>query len=102
VGVDVRLETETGEVLEEVGDKSAFLARILPDYEDRSFSLLRYIDPYGDTVFNRLQMPDFLDEWRLLYSRAVTDEERQVLARVEELARFCEERPHHYLRFFGD
>jgi hypothetical protein len=102
VGVDVRLETESGEVLERVGDGSGFIAGILPEYEDRSFCLLRYIDRYSDTVFNRLQMPDFIEEWRRLHRRAVTDEDREVLLRVEELARICETRPHHYLKFFGD
>jgi hypothetical protein len=102
VGVDVRLETGWGEVLEEVGDESGFLARILPEYEDRSFCLLRYIDRYGHTVFNELQMPDFLEEWRRLYRRAVTDEDREVLARVEELARRICETQLNYLRFLGD
>jgi hypothetical protein len=55
----------------------------------------------ADTTFNRLQMEQFLTEWRLLYEQA-TPTEREFLAQVEDLAKQCASNPHLYLRFYGD
>jgi hypothetical protein len=63
---------------------------------------LKWIDPYGDTVLNRLQIPDFLEQWNALREFAATDSERATLEAVQQIAEFCLEEPHRYLRFYGD
>jgi hypothetical protein len=102
MGLDIFLQDEEGEILEEVGDPHNLLHELLPSYNEYSYQFLRFIDWYGDTVFNRMQIEVFLAEWQRLYSKAQTEEERELLARIEELARACREEPHLYLKFQGD
>ena len=66
------------------------------------FQWIQWIDPYGDTVLNALQIPDFLEEWSRLFEYATSEAERQALQSVREIAAYCLEEPHRYLRFYGD
>ena len=97
-----RLETENGEVLREVNDGDDLLHRLLPKPDDESFHCLRFVDWYGDTVFNRPQVERVLVELDLLQRRASTPAERQLLERIEQLARQCRDGVHLYLKFSGD
>lgn len=85
-----------------VEDSADQLSRLLPASDGISFQLLRHIDRYGDTVFNRLQIEPFLKEWDQIRAKASSPGEREILARVEKLARLCEEGTHLYLKFVGD
>ncbi len=103
MGLSVRLETELGEPVDElVGDPTNILHRILrPYYDDQTAQCLRFIDWYGSTFFNYLQMEPFLREWQKLYSVTISNEEKELLSRIEKLARRCQaERL--LLRFIGD
>jgi hypothetical protein len=100
--ISVRAEGEHGElhreapgmyVLEEVFGKAL---------KEENLLWIPQIDPYGDTVLNRIQLSGFLDEWRRLFQYATSEEQRQALLAVQQLAEFCLESPHRYLRFFGD
>jgi hypothetical protein len=57
MGIDLRVETESGGILTEVGDPHSCVARFLVMSDLETTTCLRFIDPYGDTVFNGLQMP---------------------------------------------
>lgn len=102
MGLKVALETERGGPIEEVGDPTNLLHRLLPSYDDVSSQFLRFIDWYGDTVFNRLQMEGFIAEWKKLSSKAQTVAEKELLSRVESLARRCQNEPHLYVKIYGD
>jgi hypothetical protein len=102
MGLDILLEGESGDQRALVSDPTNLLPRILPRFDDTEFTLLRFIDLYGNTTFNGLQMRQFLSEWAKLYARAESQEERQILDDVSELARRCSEKPHLYLKFYGD
>ena len=102
MGLGIYLLTEDGKVVKHIGDPTNILHRLLPDYDDRSYHQLRFIDWYGDTTFNRLQMEEFLAEWRKLYERVRSVEERELLLAVEALALECQSRVHLYLKFVGD
>jgi hypothetical protein len=100
MGLNVELQDERGLALNSVPDTLNTIARLLPD--DDSFPFLSSIDLYGDTVFNRPQMTRFLIEWQSLAAKARTDEERELLASIELLARRCQSEAHLYLKFIGD
>src|SRR5262245_47203755 len=96
----VRLETENGDAIDEVADPQGAILMSIPD--PQSGLLIGYIDPYGDTVFNTLQAPKLLDEWRILKHKTRSDAERAVLDRVAKLIEVVATEPHHYVRFIGD
>ena len=101
MGFRIALETERGVAIEDIIDPNNYLHRLLPSFDDTSFQWLRYIDWYADTVFNGMQIVPFLEEWRRLYSRAVSDEDYDILRKVEALALKIQEEPY-YLKFYGD
>jgi hypothetical protein len=101
MGFDINLQTERGEVLKTVSDPQNLVHRLL----ERSIPeepQLAEIDWYGDTVFNRLQMPRFLTQWKILASHAQTPEQLRITEDVKELATRCKESVHLYLKFIGD
>ncbi len=102
MGLEVIRIDEDGHRAELLSDPKNLLHRLLPPFSDRSFPLLRFVDWYGNTIFNRMQVEELLGEWRRLYERAQSDEERQILGQIEALARRCLEEPHLYLKFEGD
>ena len=102
MGFDIRLEDERGERLDNVGDPTNILQRLLPSVNDHSFVCLTFIDPYGDTVFNQLQMETCLVELERIAAKATTDQERDLLDGVKRLMDRCRSEQHVYLKFYGD
>ena len=102
MGLRVALESERGECIAEVLDPQNLLHRLLPSFDDLSFQWIRYIDWYENTVFNHLQIAPFLDEWRRLYQSASSDDDHELLRRVEDLAVEVQRSNHRYLKFYGD
>ena len=102
MGFAITIETERGERLDETFDPKNVLGNLLPTGDDSNSLYLRYIDRYADTVFNHLQMGPFLVEWRQLYDAARSEEERDILHRVEEMAKKVQHEYHWYLKFYGD
>lgn len=100
MGIDVRLQDEFGGCVESVPDPKNLLARLLP--ADDASSLLSGIDPYGDTLFNGRQMSRFLEEWSSVVGRAQTEEDRELVRRIERLGTRCRDEVHLYLAFIGD
>ena len=102
MGLTCRLQTEQGESLAEVRDERGTLSDLIPPIADESFHCLRFIDLYGDTVFNRLQMPRFLDEWHRIREGVSEREPARIAEQIEALARQCQDGVHLYLKFYGD
>jgi hypothetical protein len=102
MGINIALEGENGDVLESVTDGRNLRRRLLPSDTRQPCPLLGFIDPYGDTVFNRLQMDQFLAEWKTVADRATTEEERVLVTGVGALAERCKAGVHLYLKFIGD
>lgn len=101
--LNVKLETESGEPVEEAYfDPRYPLNDLLPAFDDTSYQCWRFIDEYGDTVFNRMQMETFLAELERIRRTAQRPEHRTALDRVEQMARRCQSEVHHYLKFYGD
>ena len=102
MGINVRLQTEEGELVEEAIDWDEAVSTFVTHHEDMSFSCLRFIDEYGDTVFNRLQMETFLEEWESVRIRAQTNTQKKMWNRIKGLAERCQKDLHTYLKFIGD
>lgn len=102
MGLVAVLEDEFGKSLQRVEDRDQVLNRILPTPDDARFSCLNVIDPYGDTVFNRLQAPRFLQEWREVSACAVGPAEAELMAAVASMAARVATEHHLYLKFYGD
>ncbi len=103
VGLEIQLQDECGGRIQSVADPKNLLTDLLPPNEKRdAYPMLAGIDPYGDTVFNPLQIPRFLSEWVDVVSKARTEEDRELLSKIERLARRCADEVHTYLKFIGD
>jgi hypothetical protein len=102
MGLDIRLETETGDIIDSAGDPHFFLERLLPLPGDESGSMLSWIDRYGNTSFNHLQMKPFLKEWDQLSPRAQSPEVKELLSKIRELAVRCSKERTYHLKFIGD
>jgi len=102
MGLTVCLETEAGESLEQVEDPTNILHRLLPRPADANYRWCSTIDWYGDTVFNRLQAPHLLEEWRRISTLASQPDEVSLMRAVERMAEKLEDGGHIYLRFYGD
>jgi hypothetical protein len=102
MGLEIVLQTELGAHVDAVADPKNYLGKLLPEVDGEKYPLLGGIDPYGDTIFNRIQMRRFLLEWIEVSAKAGTPEERQLVSKIEELARRCRDEVHLYIRFVGD
>jgi hypothetical protein len=90
------------EIGDQVGDVATYPESLIASSSDSRFICLGCIDPYGDTIFNRLQMKPLLKEIDLVSATAQSPEDKDAIARVERMAKRCQEDVHLYLRFIGD
>ncbi|HVI93991.1 MAG TPA: hypothetical protein VM753_08290 [Anaeromyxobacter sp.] len=102
MGLTVVLESETGEPIEQVEDPTNVLHRLLPSPKDGRYVWLGTIDWYGDTVFNHLQAPRFLEEWRRIMASASAPGDAGLLQAIAALAEKVANGLHLYLKFYGD
>lgn len=101
MGIDVRLKSESGEVLAEVGDPRMVLSRATQNALSDT-RLLKYLLPWGDTMFNQAQANDLrADIGQLLRSHPGTPL-ADILASIEPLIDRLSSETHVYLWFLGD
>ena len=101
MAISIELIDETGNRLAEVSDVHDLVERIIDELASSSV-LLSHVDPYGLLILNRLQMPDFLNDWRRAERLIGTDLDRRSWEQVKMLATRVLTEPHVYLRFSGD
>lgn len=103
MGIHTSLKNERGVMQEpEVLNTSGLLQRLLPPISDQTSQCLRFIDWYGFTIFNRPQMPTFLEEWDRLQIDNLDSADKECWVRIRALAVKCQEGVHLYLWFRGD
>ena len=83
-------------------DAAGDFDRLIPAHDDASFACWRFIDFYGRTVFNRRQMPVFIEELDRLLPSAKNGPERNGMLRLRMLASIGVAKPHRYLVLRGD
>jgi hypothetical protein len=64
--------------------------------------MLERVDPYGNLILTPVEMPQLLEELARVRGLAVTDAEREVLTRLEQLAIRCRDDAGTELWFQGD
>jgi hypothetical protein len=101
MAINVYLQDSEGKKEDQVFDMHYSLARVWP-VSDPSFPLLQYIDPYGNVIFNGSQMGEVQKELGVLIEQSSSEEQKDVLLRIRDLAAECAKRPHCFLRFRGD
>jgi hypothetical protein len=102
MGIDLRVESESGEVQDEVLDDANLTEKLLPDRDDLTSPCLRFVDPFGDTLFNQLQIPFVVKE---LEKKLRTPTKAEVKAHCEAILKALkaasgEDRT--YVRFSGE
>ena len=101
MGIDVRLETESGDEIETLLDFDDSLQKILLECDPAASVTLRFIDPYGNTSFNRLQMPSLIAEIEHARERLKDEIAEKFAQGVLRLALRCQDEVDTYLKFYG-
>jgi hypothetical protein len=102
MGINIRLESESGEAIAEVLDPHGRTKALLPSYSDSDSYCLRFVDRYGDAVFNQLQLPLLVSEVRRRHEKLEDRATRQHAETILELLESAEGKVHTYVRFIGD
>ena len=97
----IRLQTENGHLLKQIGDLDDALVR-LALREGSRLRIAHTIDPYGDTYCNYLQIPLLLDDLRTILAGGASLKEAEIIGEIEALAHEARSEPHLYLVFVGD
>lgn len=101
MGIDVQLRSESGEVLDAVGDVQEALSRAAR----RSLAgtrLLKYVVPWGYAIFNQAQAADLADDIRIVKNANPDTPLPRLLCKIEPLVEKLSRGAHIYLWFIGD
>ena len=102
MGIDVRVESESGESQTELGDSHELTDRLLPNLDDDSSPCLLFVDPYGDTTFNHFQLPLLIRELETAINSETDDAVKAHGRQIRPLARRANSELHTYFKFFND
>jgi len=102
MGIDVRVETESGEVQDEVLDDGNLTEKLLPDREDASSPCLRFVDRDGDTLFNQIQIPFVIAELEKRLRGSLKPEVKAHCEAILKSARAAAVEEHTFIRFSGE
>jgi hypothetical protein len=102
MGIDVRVETESGEVQDEVLDDGNLTEKLLPDREDGASPCLRFVDPFGDTLFNQIQIPLVIAELEKRLRGSAKPEVKAHCEAILKSLRAATGEEHTYVRFSGE
>jgi len=102
MGIDVRVETESGEVQDEVLDDQNLTERLLPDREDGTSPCLRFVDPFGDTLFNQIQIPFVVTELEKRLRGPAKPDAKSHCEAILKAVKASVGEAHTYVRFSGE
>lgn len=103
MGIHVSIRNERGiKIKPELMNKTGSIHLIIPPISDDNSPCLRFVDWHGFTVFNNLQMKTFISEWDTIDLQKFSEEDKEHLAKIREMAVECRDKVHLYLWFRGD
>ena len=102
MGIDVRVESESGEVIAEIGDAHGWTKALLPHLTDSESYCLRFVDRCGDAVFNQFQIPFLITEVRRRLDQIREPAKREHAEEILRLIESAQGKSHTYVRFLGD
>ena len=102
MGIDVRVESESGEVQDEVLDDNNLTEKLLPDREDGTSPCLRFVDPFGDTLFNQIQIPLVVKELEARLRASTKIEVKSHCEAILKVVSATVGEEHTYVRFSGE
>jgi hypothetical protein len=102
MGIDVRVESESGEVQDEILDDRNLTESLMPERDDNGSPCLRFVDRDGDTVFNQLQLPVLIAELERRLRGATRPEVKDHGQAMLKLFKATEGEEHTYVRFSGE
>jgi hypothetical protein len=102
MGIDVRVETESGEVQDEVLDDQNLTEKLLPDRDDGTSPCLRFVDSFGDTLFNQIQIPLVIAELEKRMRGSAKPEVKAHCEAILKALRAAAGEEHTYVRFSGE
>jgi hypothetical protein len=102
MGIDIRVESESGEVQDEILDDNNLTEKLLPEHDDTTSPCLRYVDHDGDTVFNQLQLPVLLQELETRLRAARKPDLKSHGTALLNLIKSAQGQDHTYVRFSGE
>jgi len=102
MGIDLRVESESGEVQDEILDDKNLTEKLLPEPDDVTSPCLRYVDRDGDTVFNQLQLPVLLQELESRLRAARKPELKNHGTALLNLLKSAQDQDRTYVRFSGE
>jgi hypothetical protein len=102
MGIDLRVESESGEVQDEVLDDNNLTEKLLPDQDDAASPCLRFVDRDGDTVFNQLQLPILLKELEVRLRAVRGPDVMSHGTALLNLLKSAQDQEHTYVRFSGE
>jgi hypothetical protein len=102
MGIDLRVESESGEVQDEILDDDNLTEKLLPDQDDSTSPCLRFVDRDGDTVFNQLQLPVLLKELEIRLRAVRSPDVMSHGTALLNLLKSAQDQEHTYLRFSGE
>jgi hypothetical protein len=102
MGIDLRVESESGEVQDELLDDNNLTEKLLPDHDDAASPCLRYVDRDGDTVFNQLQLPVLMQELENRLRAARKPDLKNHGTALLNLLKSAQDQDHTYVRFSGE
>jgi hypothetical protein len=102
MGIDLRVESESGEVQDEILDDNNLTEKLLPEHDDNTSPCLRYVDHDGDTVFNQLQLPVLLQELEARLRAARKPDLKNHGTALLNLIKSAQDQDHTYVRFSGE
>jgi hypothetical protein len=99
--IKVAFQNLQGKKYKEVLPDGGLLNILLP-LNDGRFPLLGWVDEYSNTIFNSNQMRPLIEELDRLVEDVSSENGKQILTKIRELATECRDSPQTYLRFIGD
>jgi hypothetical protein len=63
---------------------------------------LQFVDPYADTTFNSFRKPVLVEEFKSLFDKYQSVEEKQKLKSIIEFISKVQDEAPTYIKFYGD